>query len=431
MSIKPKAVLYRTIWRWHFYAGLFCIPFIISLSVSGAIFLFKPQIDQWNEAPYHHITTEGQRQLPNAQIRAALNTLPEAKFYNYRLPLSPQHAVKIDLMFKGERYSVFINPFSLEVLATEQRSQQFINLVRNFHGELLSGTLGAILIELAGCWTIVLILSGLYLWWPRNAQGLGGVLYPRLKLPGRQLWKDLHAVIGIWVSFFTLFLLITGLPWALVWGAAFKELRTIGKEKVTLDWSSEQTQEQLSWGANAVTVFDLQPEVLELAESLKLEPPVELSVSNEENNIWKLASVSQNRPLRAEARLSGKHAVVLKTQAFSDKKTIDKVIGFGIAAHEGQLFGWFNQLLGLLTTLGLLIISMSGFVLWRSRKPECALGAPPTFPSTSAPKIVAILIFSLALVLPVLLASLLGLFIIEFCLLKRFAVVREWLGIPS
>jgi uncharacterized iron-regulated membrane protein len=40
-----RAMLYRTLWRWHFYAGLFVIPFILLLSVSGSLFLFKPQID--------------------------------------------------------------------------------------------------------------------------------------------------------------------------------------------------------------------------------------------------------------------------------------------------------------------------------------------------------------------------------------------------
>ena len=36
---------YRIIWRWHFYAGLFCLPFIVVLSLSGMVYLFKPQID--------------------------------------------------------------------------------------------------------------------------------------------------------------------------------------------------------------------------------------------------------------------------------------------------------------------------------------------------------------------------------------------------
>jgi len=38
---------YNLAWRWHFYAGLFVIPFMILLSVTGIIYLFKPQLDAW------------------------------------------------------------------------------------------------------------------------------------------------------------------------------------------------------------------------------------------------------------------------------------------------------------------------------------------------------------------------------------------------
>jgi hypothetical protein len=31
---------FRAVWRWHFYAGLFCIPLIIVMASSGSIYLF-------------------------------------------------------------------------------------------------------------------------------------------------------------------------------------------------------------------------------------------------------------------------------------------------------------------------------------------------------------------------------------------------------
>lgn len=36
----PATSLYRTIWRWHFYAGLFVVPLVIVLSITGIIYLF-------------------------------------------------------------------------------------------------------------------------------------------------------------------------------------------------------------------------------------------------------------------------------------------------------------------------------------------------------------------------------------------------------
>jgi uncharacterized iron-regulated membrane protein len=93
------------------------------------------------------------------------------------------------------------------------------------HGELLMGDRGSNLVELAACWTIVLLITGLFLWWPRNMKGLGGVLYPRLFGGSRMFWRDIHSVVGMWISFCAIFLLLTGLPWAKFWGDYFKQVR--------------------------------------------------------------------------------------------------------------------------------------------------------------------------------------------------------------
>ena len=63
---------HRTIWRWHFYAGLFCIPFVTWLSITGAIYVFKPQIEAWLDKPYAHLTLAGPRASGAAQVAAAL-----------------------------------------------------------------------------------------------------------------------------------------------------------------------------------------------------------------------------------------------------------------------------------------------------------------------------------------------------------------------
>ena len=47
MSTNDAATAYRTIWRWHFYAGLLCLPLVLWLAVTGPIYLFKPQVDAW------------------------------------------------------------------------------------------------------------------------------------------------------------------------------------------------------------------------------------------------------------------------------------------------------------------------------------------------------------------------------------------------
>jgi uncharacterized iron-regulated membrane protein len=72
---KSRGLDYRTVWRWHFYAGLFCIPFVLWLSVTGTIFLFHPQIQHWLDRPYDHLSIT-QPETANAQVKAALAAVP-------------------------------------------------------------------------------------------------------------------------------------------------------------------------------------------------------------------------------------------------------------------------------------------------------------------------------------------------------------------
>jgi len=99
---------------------------------------------------------------------------------------------------------------------------------------------------------------------------------------------------------------------------------------------------------------------------------------------------------------------VLNDKGFDGKPMLDRVIGVGIAAHEGQLFGIANQLLGLATALGLITICVSAVVMWWRRRPGGTLGVPAARVDgfTIRAPLMA-LIVCLAILLPVLGASLL------------------------
>ena len=62
------------VWRWHFYAGLFVVPFIVILAVSGAVYLFKPQIEHWEENAFRGLSS-ATNVSANIQLDAALKNL--------------------------------------------------------------------------------------------------------------------------------------------------------------------------------------------------------------------------------------------------------------------------------------------------------------------------------------------------------------------
>ena len=106
--------------------------------------------------------------------------MPGSTFAGIVLPEHPDQAARVVVSEHGARTRVYVHPDTLEILKTADEGNTLERAIFKLHGELMMGKGGSIMVELAASWAIVMILTGLYLWWPRNAKGLGGVLYPRI-----------------------------------------------------------------------------------------------------------------------------------------------------------------------------------------------------------------------------------------------------------
>jgi len=372
---------YRALWRWHFHAGLFCIPFVLVLALSGSIYLFKPQIDAFADRGVDSLAVRGQRATGEAQVAAAIASLPGSKLFVYEIPVEPDDAVRVHLYAPdGTGRIVYVHPETLAVLKSVPHTARLTEFVRMLHGELLAGRTGSILVELAACWAIIMLVTGLYLWWPRDARGVAGVVYPRMNLGPRVFWRDLHAVTGIWISSLVMFLLITALPWTFVWGKGFTELRAFAAPAVQQDWKTGPVDEHAEHRREMATKSLATPvtldEIVTRVNAMHLDPPVRIYLPSENQPVWRVRSETQNRPRVRELELDARTGELLKEQKFGDKPLVDRVIGVGIAAHEGQLFGPANQALGLMAALGLVTLCVSALVMWWRRRPDGRLGIP-------------------------------------------------------
>ena len=97
--IRHVTITYRALWRWHFHAGLFCIPFVLVLALTGSIYLFKPQIDAFADRGVDSLQLTGTRATGEQHIAAALASLPGSKLFVYEIPLEPDDAVRVHRLF--------------------------------------------------------------------------------------------------------------------------------------------------------------------------------------------------------------------------------------------------------------------------------------------------------------------------------------------
>ena len=434
---EGKGSLYRMLWRWHFYAGLICIPFVIWLAVTGSDYLFRPQIDAWIDRDIVALERAGQPATQEAIVAAATKAVPGSTFAGIMLAEEPDQAARVLVSDHGARTRVYVHPDTLAILKTVDEGGTWDRWVFKLHGELMMGNAGSIIVELAASWAIVMVVTGLYLWWPRNAKGLGGVLYPRLGQGPKRFWRDLHAVVGVWVSAFALFLLVSGMPWSLVWGNGFKMVRDItGTAPISQDWTTSSADEHAEHDGHDMAATDHSAHggasidsIVANARALDLAPPVILTPPTKTSPLWWAKSNAQNRPQREDVALSAMTGEVARRDTFGGKHIIDQIVGVAIAAHEGQLFAPLNQVLGVLTALGLITLCVSAFVMWRRRAPEGVLGAPPPIPDARIGAGLAVIIAIAAVLLPVLGASLVVLAVLERLILRRWPPARRWLGL--
>ena len=207
MNAMMAPALHRAIWRWHFFAGLVVAPFLLILSATGAIYLFNDEIDDLIY-PRLRIVTPSPRVVPaSAMIDAALRSHPGSAS-RIDLPGSPDRAAVVFVTpAAGEPLRVHVDPGSGRVLGALVASRTLTGWADTMHGSLTIGTVGDRIVELAACWTLVLIATGLILWWPRGRWRAGGVLWPRLAGRGRPLWRGLHAPVGLWAAGLIAFLI--------------------------------------------------------------------------------------------------------------------------------------------------------------------------------------------------------------------------------
>jgi uncharacterized iron-regulated membrane protein len=455
---------YRAVWRWHFYAGLLCLPFVVILSITGGVYLFRPQIEAWEERGYEglrlsgvSVSEAGGGSSIGGAIGAALGAFEGAGFVSCELPRREDSAVRVMVRRGGELLRVYVHPETLEVLGWVREEDRLMRIFFRLHGELLMGDRGSNLVETVACWTIVLLLSGVFLWWPRGQRGLAGVLYPRLGGGRRLFWRDIHAVTGMWLTGFALFLLLTGLPWAKFWGDYFRGVRELtGLSAAKQDWANSSAAKSggavgaggggavagggghagHGSGGGGIRAAALPArEVLDLmavnVQSLGLEAPVLIAAPGGRTRTWSGKSETQNRPLRVSVELDPKTGAILGREDFSGKHWIDRLVGYGVAAHEGQLFGWLNVLLGLITVTGLLLVTVSAVVMWWRRRSVGALGAPAAISRERASGGLLLSILVLGVCFPLFAASLAVVLLLEWGVLRRVEPVRQWLGLAA
>lgn len=463
---SPSSRFYRTVWRWHFYAGLFVIPFMLVLGTTGIIYLFKPQLDA---AMYHNLmfVQPSGAMLPyTEQVQAAQSTYPEATVTKFiPNPATNRSAEVIVSMPDARQLALFVDPYVGNVLGVRDEERNLQAIARKIHGDLLIGDWGDYLIELAACWALVLLISGVYLWLPRKRVSLIGTFIPRLWSKNKRIfWRDLHAVPGFYGMLLIAFLILTGLPWTGFWGDTFAQVwgrfpdemwDNVPQSSVVtgslnqqgdlfVPWAAEQMPMPLSRDRENThqaelvvakeTVVSSIPsvfnEIVALAIKEGAPPGFGVAFPEDEMGVYTVSAFPGDPAQEVTMHLDQYSGELLASVGWKDYGLVPKAVELGVNIHMGKYFGFANQLLMLFAALVTILLSVTGAVMWWHRRPNGSglIGAPAMPPYVPHWKLPLILVAVSGFVFPLVGLSLVLVLLLDYCVLSRVPFMRRLFG---
>lgn len=205
---------FRTVVFWcHLAAGLFAGVVVVIMSVTGVLLTYQRQITAWADVRGLEAgpPAAGAQRLPVAALLERVHTgegpAPTAVLWR------AEADAPVQVSFGRER-RVFVNGYTGEVLGEgSAATRDFFRWVTDWHRWLGRGeesrAWGKGITGACNLAFLFLVVSGFYLWWPRNwsPRALRNVTLFRGGLSGKARDFNWHNVIGFW-SFVPLFLVV-------------------------------------------------------------------------------------------------------------------------------------------------------------------------------------------------------------------------------
>lgn len=408
---------YRAVWRWHFYAGVFVMPVLMLLALTGGLYLFKDEIDGFLYRDMIRVEASLSQAAPKTWLANASQAAGGGRVVNLVLPARYDQAVRLRVdRPDGVQKTVFVDPHTGRVTGVIPAGG-FMELVKKTHSLTLLGRPFNILVEIVAGWTIILFATGLYLWWPRG-RAIATFKPQTADSRRRPFWRDLHALTGLYVGGVVLFLAVTGMPWSAVWGDQIMGLikdTDLGRPAAPVAGAWQRAQHHdapigAGWTMQGMMMthrhagYGGLTQVLRVADQAGLARPYVVSIPAAEDTAYTVTTQATRVQDSRSLCIDGASGRVLGDIGYDQFGAGAKAIELGIYTHQGTQFGQANRIVMLLGCIGVWLLAISGLVMWWKRRPpnlsRRRLGAPPAPPGPRVRAAVLGIVLPLAILYP-------------------------------
>ena len=364
--------MYKNIWfKLHLILGLSAGFILLIVGFTGAMLSFEKQILNLINKDTYKVTIQEQGKLSAKELLEKFQEKnPQLKINSITFSSSPTNSYTINVAgeTQGTKKGIpyYINPYTAEILP-EVSGQKFFKTIEGIHRRLLLDDFGKQVVALSVICLLILMFSGIYIYYPRLKKAFLQSLKLNFQSKGRFFLSNIHSVIGMWVIPFYLIASLTGLYWSYDWFSnSLHKITGVEKTKKQHMQQNEmktlQEVEKKSFDdiSVAIDTFNTLIENKYSTATLKLQPKGTVYSFNYLSN-------SHHDHSKSTLELDIKTKEIIKHDKFEDKSFIQKLMGSILLLHTGEYFGFIGKIGMFLASLMMPLFTITGLMLYLRR----------------------------------------------------------------
>lgn len=206
----------------HLWLGLIIGSVVFIVSITGCIYVFQKEIQDYTQTYRFAAEQQGKPYLPpSAFEKVARKTLPQYHLHAVMYPGKGRSVQSIFYGFDPEHYyTIYHDPYTAEVIHVQNMYKTFFQWILTGHYYLwLPPAIGQPIVSYSTLVFVAMLLTGIILWWPKNRAAAKQRFWFRWKSSTQ--WKrknyDLHNILGFYTSWLLLVVALTGMVFGLQW----------------------------------------------------------------------------------------------------------------------------------------------------------------------------------------------------------------------
>jgi len=363
----------------HRWLGLISGLVVFIIGITGAIYAFEKELSAFFYKDIYKVTPEEQKISIDSVLIIASKTLgPQYPVSIIRMEQDPAKAIEVNSWkFNREAntywnkviYSraVFINPYTGKVTREVNLKWEFFNVVLAIHTSLLLGNIGGLIIGWSTVIFIILLITGLILWYPKNKAAAKQRFWFKWKKTTSFKRKnyDWHNISGFYSFLLLLIMALTGIIWSFDWWEE-TVLKTVNMgEKVEREKPVYSDTTHITGAIPLSVITEQIPGLSFNRKKYFIVLPdqkggtVNAVVPGEGRDRYKFIQLYFDR-------FSGKF--IHRAKLFHQKTPGEKLRNMNIDIHTGSILGFPGKLLACILSLIAAALPVTGFLIWRSRQ---------------------------------------------------------------